>query len=147
MNKYMKVALEEAKLAYDKGDVPVGAVIVLNDEVIAKAHNRKEEKQVVTAHAEILAIEEASKKLNSWHLDDCQMYVTVEPCAMCSGAIVNSRIKKVYYGAPGKKFGAHKSIVNVLENNDFNHFVEVEAGMEEKEATELMQKFFKSLRK
>jgi len=143
----MKLALAEAKRAFDKDEVPIGAVICLNGEVIAKAHNLKEEMQLATAHAEILCIEEASKVLNTWHLDDCEMYVTIEPCAMCAGAIVNSRIKKVYYGAPEKKFGAHRSIVNVLENKAFNHFVEVESGIYAEEATMLMQEFFKKLRK
>lgn len=143
----MLMALEEAKKAFDKDEVPIGAVIVLNDEVIARTHNLKETLQTSTAHAEILCIEEASKKLGTWHLDDCEMYVTIEPCAMCSGAIINSRIKKVYYGASEKKFGAHKSIVNVLGNDSFNHTVEVEAGMNESEASELMKSFFKKLRK
>ncbi len=143
----MTLALEEAKKAYDENEVPIGAVIIKDGKVIASAHNQKEQDQKVTSHAEILCIEEASRVLGTWHLGDCEMYVTVEPCAMCSGAIVNSRIKKVYYGAKGKKFGAHNSIVSVLENNDFNHFVEVESGVMEEDCSSIMQSFFKKLRR
>lgn len=143
----MKLALEEAQKAYDAMEVPIGAVIVRDGEVIASAHNKKEQLQKATAHAEILCIEEASQKLGTWYLDDCELYVTIEPCAMCAGAIVNSRIRKVYYGAKEKKFGAHNSIVNILENNDFNHYVEVESGIMAEEASSLMQAFFKKLRK
>lgn len=143
----MELALAEAKLAFDKDEVPIGAVIVKDDVVIAKAHNLKEEKQSAVAHAEILCIEAASAALGTWHLDGCEMYVTIEPCAMCSGAIINSRIKKVYYGAEEAKFGTHKSVVNVLGNKDFNHYVEVESGMFADEAKKLMKDFFKKLRK
>ena len=112
--KFMKIALQEAKKAYNKLEVPVGCVIVKNGEIIAKAHNLKETKYDTTKHAEILAIQKASKKLKSWRLIDCQMYVTLEPCSMCAGAIINSRIKKLYYGAKDEKTGAVGSILNLL---------------------------------
>ena len=143
----MELALAEARIAFSKGEVPIGAVIVKDNKVIAKAHNLKEEKQSAVAHAEILCIEKASKALGTWHLDDCELYVTIEPCAMCSGAIINSRIKKVYYGASEAKFGAHNSVINVLGNDKFNHLVEVESGIFSEEAANLMKSFFKLLRK
>ena len=100
--KYMKIALEEAKKAYNKDEIPVGAVIIKNGEVVAKAYNLKETKQDTTNHAEILAIKKASKKLGTWRLTDCEMYVTLEPCSMCAGALIQSRIKKVYIGEIGR---------------------------------------------
>ena len=124
--KFMKEALKEAKKASDKLEVPVGAVIVKDDKIIARAHNLKETKFDTTKHAEILAIQKASKKLNSWRLLDCEMYVTLEPCSMCTGALINSRIKKVYIGANDEKTGAVGSVFNLLEDYTFNHKVEIE---------------------
>ena len=126
--KFMKEALKEAKKAYDKLEVPVGAVIVKDGQIIAKAHNLKETKFDTTKHAEILAIQKASKKLNSWRLLDCEMYVTLEPCSMCAGALINSRIKKVYIGTSDEKTGAVGSVFNLLEDYTFNHKVEYEKG-------------------
>lgn len=146
-NKFMKEAFLEAKKAFVKDEVPIGAVVVKDGEVIARAHNMKEELQLATAHAEILVIEQASKKLGTWYLDDCELYVTVEPCAMCSGAIIQSRIKKVYYGAKGLKFGTHQSVIKILDSDKFTHLVEVETGIMEQESSELMKDFFKKLRK
>ena len=145
--KFMKAALKEAKKAYDKLEVPVGAVIVKDRKIIARAHNLKETKNDTTKHAEILAIQKASKKLNSWRLIDCEMYVTLEPCSMCAGALINSRIKKVYIGASDKKTGAVGSVFNLLEDYTFNHKVEYEKGVMQEECENILKEFFKKLRK
>ena len=145
--KFMKEALKEAKKAYNKLEVPVGAVIVKDGQIIARAHNLKETKYDTTKHAEILAIQKASKKLNSWRLIDCEMYVTLEPCAMCAGALINSRIKKVYIGASDKKTGAVGSVFNLLEDYTFNHKVEYEKGILKEECENMLKDFFKELRK
>ena len=143
---YMKQALKEAEKAYRKLEVPVVAVIVKDGKIIARAHNQKETKTDTTKHAEILAIQKASKKLESWRLIDCEMYVTLEPCSMCAGAIINSRIKKVYIGAKDEKTGAVGSVLNLFEDYTFNHKVETETGIMEKECQETLKKFFKELR-
>ena len=145
--KYMKEALKEAKKAYDKLEVPVGAVIVKDGKIIARAHNLKETKLDTTKHAEILAIQKASKKLKSWRLLDCEMYVTLEPCSMCAGAIINSRIKKIYIGTLDEKTGAAGSVFNLFEDYTFNHKVEVEKGIMKEECENLLKSFFKMLRK
>ena len=145
--KFMKEALKEAKKAYDKLEVPVGAVIVKDGKIIARAHNLKETKYDTTKHAEILAIQKASKKLNSWRLIDCEMYVTLEPCSMCAGALINSRIKKVYIGSSDKKTGAVGSVFNLLEDYTFNHKVEYEKGVLQDECESILKNFFKELRK
>ena len=145
--KFMKEALKEAKKAYDKLEVPVGAVIVKDGKIIARAHNLKETKFDTTKHAEILAIQKASKKLNSWRLIDCEMYVTLEPCTMCAGAIINSRIKKVYIGTMDEKTGAVGSVLNLFEDYKFNHKVESQTGILAQECEEILKKFFKELRK
>lgn len=144
--KFMKMALKEAKKAYDKLEIPVGAVIVKDGEIIAKAHNLKETKFDTTKHAEIIAIQKASKKLESWRLLDCEMYVTLEPCSMCAGAIINSRIKKVYIGTLDEKTGAAGSVLNLFEDYAFNHKVEVETGVMQLECKKMLQDFFKMLR-
>lgn len=145
--KYMKEALKEAKKAYDKLEVPVGAVIVKDGKIISRAHNLKETKTDTTKHAEIIAIQKASKKLNSWRLIDCQMYITLEPCSMCAGAIINSRIKKIYIGAMDEKTGAAGSVLNLFEDYTFNHKVEVEKGILKEECENILKNFFKELRK
>lgn len=145
--KFMKEALKEAVKAYDKLEVPVGVVIVNNGKIIARAHNVKEEKQDTTRHAEIIAIQKASKKLNNWRLTNCEMYVTLEPCSMCAGALIQSRIKKVYIGTMDPKTGACGSLLNLLEDFTFNHKVEIETGILQKECEQLLKKFFKELRK
>lgn len=142
----MKEALKEAKKAYDKLEVPVGVVIVKEGKIIARAHNVKEEKQDTTRHAEIIAIQKASKKLQNWRLTDCEMYVTLEPCSMCAGALIQSRIKKVYIGTMDAKTGACGSVLNLLEDYTFNHKVEVETGILQTECEELLKQFFKELR-
>ena len=139
-------ALKEAKKAYNKLEVPVGAVIVKDGQIIARAHNLKETKYDTTKHAEILAIQKASKKLNSWRLIDCEMYVTLEPCSMCAGALINSRIKKVYIGASDEKTGAVGSVFNLLEDYTFNHKVEYEKGVLQDECEGILKEFFKELR-
>lgn len=145
--KFMKQALKEAKKAYEKLEVPVGAVIVKDGKVIARAHNQKETKFDTTKHAEILAIQKASKKLGSWRLIDCDMYVTLEPCSMCAGAIINSRIKNVYIGASDEKTGAVGSVLNLFEDYKFNHIVNFEKGILEDDCKKVLQDFFKELRK
>ena len=145
--KFMKEALKQAKLAYNKLEVPVGAIIVKDGQVIAKAYNTKETKRDTTKHAEILAIQKASKKLGSWRLNDCEMYVTLEPCTMCAGALIQARISKVYIGTMDVKTGACGSVLNVLEDYKFNHKVEVETGIMKEECEKILQDFFKELRK
>ena len=144
--KFMKEALKEAKKAYDKLEVPVGAVIVKDGKIIARAHNLKETKKDTTKHAEILAIEKASKKLGAWRLLDCEMYVTLEPCSMCAGAMINSRIKKLYIGALDEKTGAAGSVLNLFDYT-FNHKVEVEKGIMKENCEKILKNFFKDLRK
>ena len=144
---YMNQALKEAEKAYKKLEVPVGAVIVKDGKIIARAHNQKETKTDTTKHAEILAIQKASKKLKSWRLIDCEMYVTLEPCTMCAGAIINSRIKKIYIGAMDEKTGAVGSVLNLFDDYTFNHRVESEKGILEQECENVLKQFFKELRK
>ena len=145
--KYMKEALKEAKKAYDKEEVPVGAVIVKDGKIIARAHNLKETKKDTTCHAEILAIQKASKKLEAWRLEECEMYVTLEPCSMCAGALIQSRIKKVYIGTMDYKTGACGSVFNLFNDYTFNHKVECEIGILKEECEKILQDFFKELRK
>ena len=144
---FMKEALKEAKKAYKKDEVPVGAIIVKNGEIIAKAYNIKETKTDTTCHAEILAIKKASKKLNAWRLENCEMYVTLEPCPMCAGALIQSRIKKVHIGTMDYKTGACGSVLNLLEDYKFNHKVECETGIMKEQCEKILQDFFKELRK
>ena len=144
---FMKQAIKEAQKAYRKLEVPVGAVIVKEGKIIARAHNQKETKTDTTKHAEILAIQKASKKLKSWRLIGCEMYVTLEPCTMCAGAIINSRIKKIYIGTMDEKTGAAGSLLNLFEDYTFNHKVETEKEIMQDECEEILKKFFKELRK
>ena len=145
-DSYMREALEEAKVAYQENEVPIGAVLVCNGEIVARNHNRKEATNDATSHAELLCIQEASQKLGSWHLGDCVLYTTVEPCAMCSGAIINARIPTVIYAAPGIKFGTHLSVVNILDSKKFNHNVNVTGGVLEEESATLLKAFFQERR-
>ena len=144
---YMKQAIKEAEKAYKKLEVPVGAIIVKDGKIIARAHNQKETKTDTTKHAEILAIQKASKKLKSWRLIDCEMFVTLEPCTMCAGAIINSRIKKVYIGTMDQKTGAVGSVLNLFNDYTFNHQVESETGILKEECENILKQFFKELRK
>ena len=144
--KFMKEALKEAQKAYHKLEIPVGAVIVKDDKIIARAHNLKEQKQDATRHAEIMAIEKASKKLKNWRLTDCEMYITLEPCSMCAGAIINARIKKIYIGASDLKTGACGSKLNLLQDYHFDTSVEVEKDILEEECQKILKDFFKQIR-
>lgn len=144
--KFMKEALKEAKKAYIKEEIPVGAIIVKDNKIIARAYNKKEEKMDTTKHAEIIAIQKASKKLKAWRLTDCDLYVTLEPCSMCAGALIQSRIRKVYIGTEDKKTGACGSVLNLLEDYKFNHKVEIENGILKDECEAILKKFFKELR-
>ena len=145
-NKFMKEALKEAKKAYVKEEVPVGAIIVKDDKIIARAHNLREKENLSLAHAEILCIKKACKKLNSWRLDGCDMYVTLEPCAMCAGALTQSRIHKVYIGAKDSKNGCVGSISNILDIKT-THKVEYEYIDHCEECSDILSNFFKELRK
>lgn len=144
--KFMKEALKEANKSYNKAEVPVGAIIVQDGKIISRAHNLKEIKKDTTCHAEILAIQKASKKLSTWRLSDCEMYVTLEPCSMCAGALIQSRIKKVYIGTMDYKTGACGSVFNLLEDYKFNHKVEYEVGILKEKCESILQEFFKELR-
>lgn len=144
--KFMKTAVKEAEKARAEDEVPVGAVIVRNDVIVSRAHNKREQKNVATYHAEILAIEKACKKLGSWRLDDCELYVTLEPCVMCAGAIINARIKKVYYGAKEPKGGACESRFSLLSSGVLNWQTDFEGGILEKECSDILTGFFKRKR-
>jgi len=141
----MKAALLEAKKAYMKDEVPVGAVVVHDGKIIARAHNLREEKQSFHAHAEFLAMLKATRKIGSWRLEDCEVYVTLEPCPMCAGAMIQARIKNLYYAAQDPKAGGVQSVVQLLDI-PFNHQIHVESGLMEDESKALIQSFFKKLR-
>ncbi|MFR7634134.1 MAG: tRNA adenosine(34) deaminase TadA [Lachnospirales bacterium] len=144
--KFMKEAIKQAKKAYDKEEIPVGAVIVKDGKIIARGYNKKEEKKDTTQHAEIIAIQKASRKIGAWRLQDCEMYVTLEPCAMCTGALIQARMKRVYIGTMDPKTGACGSVLNLLEDYKFNHKVEVETNIMQKECEKILKDFFKYLR-
>jgi tRNA(adenine34) deaminase len=144
---YMKEALQEAKKAQDIAEVPIGAVVVHNGKIIGRGYNKREKKQEAAAHAEMFAIAEANKKLGNWRLEECELYVTLEPCAMCSGALVLARMKKVYFGAYDSKSGTAGSLMNLLQEDRFNHQCEVEGAVLEKECSQILKNFFKELRK
>lgn len=143
---YMKEALKEAEKAYRLGDVPVGVVIVKDDKIIARGYNKKEKNNIATEHAEIIAINKACKKIKNWRLNDCIMYVTLEPCLMCAGAIIQSRIKKIVYGASNKNYGYVESIDQILSNKKNGYIVEIEKGVLQEQSVQLLQKFFKEKR-
>lgn len=143
---YMKMAIAEAKKAEAMQEVPIGAVIVLNDEVIATAHNRRETDQNAVAHAELIAIESACEKLGTWRLEGAELYVTLEPCPMCSGAIILSRIQKVVYGASDPKGGCAGTLMNLLTDERFNHQSEVVSGVLGEECGGMLSNFFRSIR-
>ena len=143
---YMKEALKQARKAYKIKEVPIGCVIVYEDKIIARGYNKRNTKKNTLAHAEILAINKASKVLGDWRLEDCTMYITLEPCQMCAGAIVQARVKRVVIGSMNPKAGCGGSILNLLEMEQFNHQVEVERGVLEEECSAMMTEFFKELR-
>jgi len=143
---YMQLALEEARKAGELGEVPIGAVIVYDGEVIASAYNLRETTQNAVTHAELLAIERACKQLGTWRLEGAELYVTLEPCPMCSGAIILSRVERVVYGAKDPKAGCAGTLMNLLDDDRFNHQSEVVAGVLEEECGEILTSFFRELR-
>ena len=138
----MKEALKQAEIAQSKGEVPVGAVIVYNGKIIAKGRNRRKQLETTDAHAEMDAIKKANRKIGSWRLEDCDLYVTLEPCPMCAGAIFQARIRKVYYGAPDPKAGALGTLYRINEDTRLNHQFAVEPGVCEEECAALLKAFF-----
>jgi tRNA(adenine34) deaminase len=147
-NFYMGLALAEARKALELGEVPVGAVVVQEDgEVLASAHNRRETEKDPTAHAEVLALRQAARKLNTWRLDKVTLYVTLEPCPMCAGALVQARVRRLVYGAPDVRAGAVDSVFHLVEHPSLNHRVEVISGVREEECRSLLQEFFRRLRR
>lgn len=143
---FMEEAIKEARKAEQLGEVPIGAVVVLNGEIIGRGHNLRETTQNAVTHAELLAIQSACKTQKSWRLSDAELYVTLEPCPMCSGAILLSRIRKVYYGASDSKAGTAGTLMNLLQDDRFNHTCEVESGIMQVECAALLSDFFKTLR-
>lgn len=144
--KYMKEAIRQAKKAYAIGEVPIGCVIVYEDRIIGRGYNRRTIDKNTLAHAELQAIRKASRKMDDWRLEGCTMYVTLEPCQMCSGAIVQSRMDRVVVGCMNPKAGCAGSILNVLNMKEFNHQVELTTGVLEEECSQMMKSFFKELR-
>lgn len=144
---YMTIALEEAKKAHDEGEIPVGVAIVFKDGVIATAHNTTRQCSDPTAHAELIAIKQATMVLKNERLNGCRMYVTKEPCAMCAGAIVHARIEKLYIGVKDKRFGACGTVLNVCGNDVLNHKPQIIFGILEEECKNLLKSFFEQLRK
>ncbi|MGY0694198.1 tRNA adenosine(34) deaminase TadA [Virgibacillus sp. FSP13] len=143
---YMREAIDQAVNAGGVGEVPIGAVIVHNGEIIATGFNVRETSQQTLSHAELIAIEEANKKIGSWRLEDCTLYVTLEPCPMCAGAIIQSRIARVVFGASDPKAGCVGTLMNLLDDDRFNHQAEVTSGVLEKECGQLLTDFFRKLR-
>ena len=142
---FMNAALKEAKKAFHKDEVPVGAIAVLGDQIIARAHNLRESRQSIHAHAEFLVMEKAAKKLGSWRLENVDIYVTLEPCPMCAGAMIQARIRNLYFGAFDPKTGAIVSVIKLLDN-PFNHRIYYEGGLLSNEASDLLKTYFKQKR-
>ncbi len=145
--KYMNEAIRQAKKAYALGEVPIGCVIVYEDRIIGRGYNRRNTDKNTLSHAEITAIRRASKQMGDWRLEGCTMYVTLEPCQMCAGALVQARIDRVVIGTMNPKAGCAGSILNLLQMKEFNHQVEIEYGVCQEECTEILQRFFEELRK
>ena len=143
-NKFMKAALKCAQKAFDEGEVPIGAVVVCDGKIISRGHNRRTKKQIATAHAEIEAIEKACRKLKSWRIPECELYVTLEPCPMCMGAMLNARVKKVYFGAYEAK--GRSMTEQIAESNLLNHRIEVEGGVMHEECSRTLSTFFSQMR-
>ena len=144
--RFMGEALEEARLAFDAGEVPIGAVVVRNGEVVGRGHNRRESDRNALAHAEVLAIDDACKALGGWRLWECDLYVTLEPCPMCAGALVNARVRNVYYGAKDEKAGSVESVTKLFDL-PYNHRPKAFGGVREEECAALLSEFFDRLRK
>ena len=145
--KYMRQALRLAKKASDNGDVPIGCLIVYEGKVIARGYNRRNKDKQSLAHAELIAIKKASKVMGDWRLEDCKMYITLEPCQMCAGAIVQARIPEIVIGCMNPKAGCAGSIINLLDMQEFNHQVQVTRGVLESECSSMLTEFFRNLRK
>ena len=145
--RFMKEAIKQARKAYELGEVPIGAVVVYEGRVIGRGYNRRNTDKVALAHAEITAIKKACKKIGDWRLEDCTLYVTLEPCQMCAGAIVQSRIPRVVMGASSPKAGCGGTVLNILENPEFNHQVDVTRGVLENDCSDILKEFFNDLRK
>ena len=143
---YMREALKEAEKARERNEVPIGAVIVVDGEIVSRAHNLRESEQNAIAHAELLAIERACEAIGTWRLEEAVLYVTLEPCPMCSGAILLSRVKRVVYGAPDPKAGCAGTLMNLLADSRFNHQSEVVSGVLQQECGGMLSDFFKDLR-
>ena len=144
--KYMRLALKQAQKAYDLDEAPIGCVIEYKGKIIGRGYNRRTIDRNTLAHAELIAIKKASKKLDDWRLEECTLYVTLEPCQMCAGAIVQARMKRVVIGCMSEKAGCAGSIINLLQMKEFNHQVEITTDVLEQECSSLMSKFFKELR-
>ena len=144
--RFMKAALKQAEKALALGEVPIGAVITMDGRIIGRGYNRRNTDHTTLAHAEITAIRKANRKVGDWRLEGCTLYVTLEPCQMCAGALVQSRIDRVVIGAPSFKSGCGGTLLNILQNSEFNHQVDVEQGVLEEECAAILQKFFKELR-
>ncbi len=144
--KFMRVAIDAAKIAEENGDVPIGAVIVYKEQIIGKAYNQRQQLQDPTAHAEIIALTQAAAALENWHLNGCTMYVTLEPCPMCAGALVLARMDRLVYGCDDPKTGAVKSLYNIVQDGRLNHRLEVTSGVLADECTQLLQQFFQNRR-
>lgn len=142
----MRLAIEQAKIAQENGDVPIGAVIVHQSQIIGKAYNQREQLQDPTAHAEIIALTQAAAALENWHLNGCTMYVTLEPCPMCAGALVLARIERLVFGCSDPKTGACGSLYNIVQDERLNHRIEVTSGVLANECSELLQQFFQNRR-
>ncbi len=145
--KYMKLAIRQAKKAAEIGDVPIGCVIVADDKVIARGYNKRNKKGTVLAHAELIAISKACRKTGDWRLENCTMYITLEPCQMCAGAIVQARIPRVVIGSMNPKAGCAGSVLNLLEMKEFNHQAEVIRGVLDEECSGMLSEFFRDLRR
>ena len=143
-NNLMKADIKSAQKAFDDGDVPIGAVVVCDGKIISRGHNRRTKKQIATAHAEIEAIEKACRKLKSWRIPECELYVTLEPCPMCMGAMLNARVKKVYFGAYEAK--GRSMTEQIAESNLLNHRIEVEGGVMQEECSRTLSTFFSQMR-
>jgi tRNA(adenine34) deaminase len=146
-DEFMREALKEAHKAARKGEVPVGAVVVKDGQIIGRGHNLTEKKQSALTHAELMAISQATKKLKSWRLVDCDLYVTLEPCTMCAGAIVSSRVRNLVYGTTDPKAGAVQSTAKVTENEKLNHRVKISSGVLKEECSSVLTAFFKEMRR
>lgn len=145
--KFMREAIKQAKKAYAIEEVPIGCVIVQEDKIIARGYNKRNTKKNTLAHAEMIAIEKACKKLGDWRVEDCTMYITLEPCPMCAGAIVQARIPRVVIGTRNQKAGCAGSVLNLLQVQKFNHQVELTEGILQEECSQMMKDFFREMRK